>query len=110
MVMKGVPRQALTMTTESSARSGSVSQSMPREVRPVWTSTQLITLKLELNIQSQAIVPSTVGTIQGRRMAARTVRRNGIASLSTSPSTSPNTSFRATAPPVKTKVLRSVCR
>ncbi|MCX7380097.1 MAG: hypothetical protein NT133_01475 [Alphaproteobacteria bacterium] len=69
-----------------------------------------MTEKLGLNIHSHAMVPSTVGTIQGSSTAARTTRCIGRCSFRSSASPTPNNSRIVTDPAVKMKVLRSVWR
>src|SRR2546425_3894392 len=62
------------MITEPRARRGSVSQPMRVWMRPSLKSDQLSTLNVGSNIHFQAKVESTVGTMKGRSIEARTRR------------------------------------
>ena len=57
--------------TADMASTPSPIQDGPTLINPLWTSSQLMTLKVGSKIHIQAIVLSTVGTIQGNRSEAR---------------------------------------
>src|SRR5215510_3594534 len=73
MAKNGMPRHVLTtmahhMPQVPSERNGSL-----LVMNPVWYRSQFSTLKVGSNIQRQANVLSTVGTMKGRSMDARTM-------------------------------------
>ena len=66
----------------------------PVVIVPVWTSTQLMTLKVGSKIHIHATTLRMVGTMKGRRRKARTRLRPRKAWLITSAIARPPSSFR----------------
>src|SRR5476649_667427 len=107
MAKNGTPRQILTTMIEVMARSGSPSQLMRVVIRPRWNSVQLMTLKVGSNIHFQAKVDSTVGTMKGSRMKARTSALPLKFRLSSIASHRPRPSLNTVVTPVYQKVFQT---
>src|SRR5215212_9678231 len=100
----------LAMITITIAQKPSPTHDGPRSASPAWTSDQLITLKVGSKIHIQAIVESTVGTIQGSNSAARTKFLKGKRWFITSASPIPPISLKTVAANVKTNVFWATCQ
>ena len=97
MAKNGMPRHVLTtmahhMPYVPSERNGSLVV-----MKPAWKSSQLSTLKVGSNIHRHAKVLSTVGTMKGRSMEARTIRLPRKCRLSKRASHIPSVSLKMVA-------------
>src|SRR5712691_11065049 len=79
-------------------------------MKPVWYRSQLSTLKVGSNIQRHANVLSTVGTMKGRSMAARTIRLPRKLRLSRRASHIPRASLKMVAQNVYKNVFPKAVR
>ena len=88
-----MPRQVFTMMIDTIDRVALPSQENPVVIIPLWTSTQLMTLKVGSKIHIQATTLRMVGTMNGRRRKARTRFRPRKAWLITRAIARPPSSF-----------------
>src|SRR3970282_132489 len=72
LAKNGMPRQVLTTIAHQSAQSPLDRNGSLVTMNPVWYRSQFRTLNVGSNIQRQANVESTVGTMKGSSIAART--------------------------------------
>ena len=81
MAMKGTPRQTLAKITLACACSGTPRKSTLVAISPIFRSDQEMIENCGSKIHQKAIADSTVGTMNGIRIAARTIARNGMCLL-----------------------------
>src|SRR5262245_34743893 len=102
----GIPRHVFTTIAHQSPQVPSERKGSLVTMNPVWYRSQFRTLKVGSNIQRQAKVESTVGTMKGSSIEARTRRLPRKWRLSSSASHMPSDSLNTVAQNVYTNVFQ----
>src|SRR5215212_2023282 len=97
IAMNGTPRQMLAKITLACAWSGTPRKSMLPEMSPIFLKVHETIENCGSKIHQKAIAESTVGTMNGIRITARTIARNGMYLLRRRARYSPMTNLNALA-------------